>query len=112
MELTSLICIKCYKQAAPLGLKERQTALQLQGGVHPKSVKFIVRVKNIKLQGISGSPIDNSNTDSAMKAALEATGVETGFISRVDCSITPCRACIGCVDTNRCVNVHAEKPLL
>ncbi|HJW87360.1 MAG TPA: hypothetical protein VJ440_12065 [Candidatus Brocadiaceae bacterium] len=30
-ELNSLIRIKCYKQAAPLGLEEKQTTLQLQG---------------------------------------------------------------------------------
>ena len=39
-ELNSLICIKCYKQAAPLGLKERQASMQLQGRVCPKCVKL------------------------------------------------------------------------
>ncbi|MBF8275194.1 MAG: hypothetical protein HW390_267 [Candidatus Brocadiaceae bacterium] len=40
MELNSLIRLECYKQAAPLGLKEKQITLQLQGRVRPKGVKF------------------------------------------------------------------------
>ena len=66
----------------------------------------------MKVLGISGSPINNSNTDRALKVALEATGLETEFIKLVDYKITPCRACIGCVDTNRCVNVHDDGILL
>jgi len=68
----------------------------------------------MKVLGVSGSPIPNSNTDRALKMALEATGCETEFIKLIDYNVAPCRACLGCVDTNRCVNeddgvVLAEK---
>ncbi len=53
--------------------------------------------------GISGSPIDNSNTDRALKMALEATGLETEFVKLKDYVVAPCQACLGCVKTNRCV---------
>ena len=58
----------------------------------------------MKVLGVSGSPIYDSNTDRALKAALEATGLEAEFIKLVEYNITPCRACLGCVKTNRCVN--------
>lgn len=35
--------------------------------------------------------------------ALEATGCETEFIKLSDYSIEPCRACLGCLNTNKCV---------
>ena len=54
----------------------------------------------IKVLGISGSPIKNSNTDRVVKAVLEATGRETEFIKLKGYQIEPCRACLGCVDTN------------
>lgn len=56
-----------------------------------------------KILGISGSPIKDSNTDQAVKAVLEATGLESEFIKLSDYTIAPCRACLGCVKTNRCV---------
>ena len=64
--------------------------------------------KTMKVLGVSGSPIYNSNTDRALKVALEATGLETEFIKLVEYNITPCRACIGCVDTNTCVNTNDD----
>lgn len=57
----------------------------------------------LKVIGISGSPIKNSNTDRALKMALEATGLETELIKLKDYTIAPCQACLGCVKTNRCV---------
>ena len=66
----------------------------------------------MKVLGISGSPIYNSNTDRALKASLEATGLETEFVKLVEYKITPCRACIGCVDTNRCVNTQDDGIML
>ena len=57
----------------------------------------------MKVLGVSGSPIKNSNTDKALKAVLEATGCETEFIKLMDYTIAPCKACLGCVKTNRCV---------
>jgi len=57
----------------------------------------------MKILGVSGSPIKNSNTDRTVKAVLEASGMETEFIKLRGQSIEPCRACLGCVDTNECV---------
>ena len=57
----------------------------------------------MKVIGVSGSPIKDSNTDRALKMALEATGLETEFIKLKDYTIAPCQACLGCVKTNRCV---------
>lgn len=53
--------------------------------------------------GVSGSPIKNSNTDRALTLALESTGLETEFIKLRRYAVEPCRACLGCVKTNRCV---------
>ncbi len=57
----------------------------------------------MKVLGVSGSPIPNSNTDRALRAVLDATGLETEFIKLADFTVEPCRACLGCVETNRCV---------
>ena len=57
----------------------------------------------MKVLGVSGSPIKNSNTDKALRAVLDATGLETEFIKLIDYTVAPCKACLGCVKTNRCV---------
>jgi multimeric flavodoxin WrbA len=57
----------------------------------------------MKVLGVSGSPIKDSNTDRALQAALTATGLETEFIKLSDYSIAPCSACLHCVGTNKCV---------
>jgi multimeric flavodoxin WrbA len=57
----------------------------------------------MKILGVSGSPIKNSNTDRALKAVLEATGLEAEFIKLTDFTVAPCMACLGCVETNKCV---------
>ncbi|WP_407283380.1 flavodoxin family protein [Methanolobus sp. WCC1] len=56
----------------------------------------------------------DSNTDRTLKAALEATGMETEFIKLSNHTIKPCLACLKCVDNNVCVigddgNEIAEK---
>jgi multimeric flavodoxin WrbA len=56
-----------------------------------------------KVLGVSGSAIPDSNTDKAVKAVLEATGCQTEFVKLSDYRIEPCRACLGCAKTNRCV---------
>ena len=56
-----------------------------------------------KVLGVSGSPIENSNTDRALEKALEATGMETEFIKLKDYTVAPCQACLGCLKTNQCV---------
>jgi multimeric flavodoxin WrbA len=57
----------------------------------------------MKILGVSGSPIENSNTDQALKLALESSGLEYEFIKLKDYTIAPCQACLGCLKTNRCV---------
>ena len=57
----------------------------------------------MKVLGVSGSPTKNSNTDRAVQAVLEATGMETEFVKLADYTVAPCTACLGCVYTNRCV---------
>ena len=64
-----------------------------------------------RVLGISGSPIPNSNTDRAVRHILEHTGLETAFVKLSELDISPCRACLGCVETNECV-VEDDGPAL
>ncbi|MDA0525365.1 flavodoxin family protein [Methanococcoides alaskense] len=57
----------------------------------------------MKVLGVSGSPIKDSNADRALKAALEATGMDYEFVKLIDYTVAPCKACLGCVKTNVCV---------
>ncbi len=57
----------------------------------------------MKVLGVSGSPIEDSNTDKALKMVLAATGMDCEFIKLVKYNVAPCTACLGCVKTNRCV---------
>ena len=57
----------------------------------------------MKVLGVSGSPIKDSNTDRAVKAVLAATGHQTEFVKLIDYDFAPCKASLGCVKTNRCV---------
>ena len=57
---------------------------------------------NQQIIGISGSPIPNSNTDRAVKAVLEATGMDYEFVKLSDINIRPCRACKQCASDNIC----------
>ncbi len=58
----------------------------------------------MKILGVSGSPIKNSNTDRAVKIVLEATGArKTEFIKLSDYSINPCDACLSCIESNSCI---------
>lgn len=50
--------------------------------------------------GISGSPVENSNTDRLIKTIMDAT--ETEFFKLSDLNVNPCRACKKCVYTNKC----------
>jgi len=53
--------------------------------------------------GMSGSPIARSNTDRAVEHILEATGLETEFVKLSRYELQPCRACLGCKESNDCV---------
>ncbi|MHC4441540.1 MAG: flavodoxin family protein [Planctomycetota bacterium] len=64
-----------------------------------------------RILGISGSPIPNSNTDRTIQYILEHTGLETEFIKLSSLDIAPCRACLGCTETNQCV-VKDDGPAL
>lgn len=57
----------------------------------------------MKVLGISGSPTKDSNTDTLIKAILEATGAETEFVKLSDIKVGPCIACMKCVHTNECI---------
>ena len=56
----------------------------------------------MKVLGVSGSPIENSNTDRIVKTVLEATCLDTEFVKLSDFVFSPCLACLGCRNTNRC----------
>ncbi len=56
----------------------------------------------MKVLGISGSPVKNSNTDRLVKRVLEATGIDYEFIKLSEYDIHPCRACLGCTNDNIC----------
>lgn len=58
---------------------------------------------NPHILGISGSPTKNSNTDRAVREILLQTGLESEFVKLSDLNFEPCRACLGCVQTNECV---------
>jgi len=57
---------------------------------------------NLKILGVSGSPIPNSNTDRAVKAILKASKLESEFVKLSDITVRPCRACKRCVEDNIC----------
>ena len=57
---------------------------------------------SLKILGVSGSPVPNSNTDRAVKAVLEASGLESEFVKLSDINVRPCRACKRCVEDNIC----------
>jgi multimeric flavodoxin WrbA len=57
----------------------------------------------LKVLGISGSPVKNSNTDKLVKTIIEATGLDAEFFKLSDIDVKPCIACRKCVCTNVCV---------
>ena len=57
---------------------------------------------SIEVLGISGSPVQNSNTDRFVQAVLDATGLESEFVKLSDINVRPCMACKKCVPDNVC----------
>ena len=57
---------------------------------------------SIEVLGISGSPIENSNTDRLVRAVLDATGLNFEFVKLSRINIRPCLACKKCVPDNIC----------
>ena len=56
----------------------------------------------VKILGVSGSPIPDSNTDRAVKTVLKASGLDYEFVKLSDLHIRPCLACRRCVKDNIC----------
>ena len=57
---------------------------------------------SIEVLGISGSPIEDSNTDRLVRAVLDATELECEFVKLSKINIRPCLACVQCVPDNIC----------
>ena len=66
---------------------------------------------SIKVLGISGSPVKNSNTDRLVNAVLAATGLECEFVKLSGINVRPCMACKQCVPDNVC-KVQDDFPAL
>lgn len=55
-----------------------------------------------KVLGISGSPRKNGTTSKLVKEILDATGLETEFISLAGKDVRPCISCLACAKDNKC----------
>jgi multimeric flavodoxin WrbA len=64
-----------------------------------------------RILGISGSPIPDSNTDQAVRQVLDASGLEAEFVKLSTLRMEPCRACLGCKESNVCVVDDDSRPL-
>jgi hypothetical protein len=56
----------------------------------------------MKILGISGSPVPDSNTDRLVLQVLKASGLDYEFIKLSDLNVRPCLACKACVEDNIC----------
>jgi len=56
----------------------------------------------MQILGVSGSPVENSNTDRAVKAVLNAADMPAEFVKLSEYDLNPCNACLACVEGNRC----------
>jgi multimeric flavodoxin WrbA len=65
----------------------------------------------IQVLGISGSPIEDSNTDRVIRAMLDATGLKSEFVKLSRIHVRPCMACKQCVSDNIC-KVQDDFPAL
>lgn len=52
--------------------------------------------------GISGSPINNSNTDRLVQHVLQGSGLPSEFVKLNAINVRPCIACLGCKKDNIC----------
>jgi len=66
---------------------------------------------SIAILGISGSPIEDSNTDRIIRAMLDASGLESEFVKLSRINVRPCLACKRCVQDNIC-KVNDDFPAL
>jgi NAD(P)H-dependent FMN reductase len=56
----------------------------------------------MKILGISGSPVPNSNTDRLVLQVLKASKLDFEFVKLSNIHVGPCRACKACVEDNIC----------
>ncbi len=56
----------------------------------------------MKILGISGSPVPNSNTDRLILQVLRSTNLDFEFIKLSNVHVRPCLACKACVEDNLC----------
>ena len=56
----------------------------------------------MKILGISGSPIPESNTDRLIKQVLKVSGLDFEFVKLSELNVRPCLACKACVEDNIC----------
>jgi multimeric flavodoxin WrbA len=62
--------------------------------------------------GFSGTPVKNGSIEKGLEAVLEATGLDYELVRLAEIDMKVCRACKGCVQTNRCVIKDDVNPLL
>lgn len=65
----------------------------------------------MKILGISGSPVPNSNTDRLVLQVLKASQLDFEFVKLSNINVRPCRACKACVEDNIC-KVNDDFPAL
>lgn len=65
----------------------------------------------MKILGISGSPIPNSNTDRLVLQVLKSSNLDFEFVKLSDINVRPCRACKACIADNIC-KVNDDFPAL
>ncbi|WP_371380179.1 flavodoxin family protein [Sporomusa aerivorans] len=56
----------------------------------------------MKILGISGSPVPNSNTDRLVLQVLRSSSLDFEFIKLSNVHVRPCLACKSCVEDNTC----------
>ncbi|MFH1424264.1 MAG: flavodoxin family protein [archaeon] len=61
--------------------------------------------------GISGSPVENGNTDKLVKAIMKELGTKRKFIALRDLKLKQCNGCDKCQETKKCVIRDGMKTL-
>ena len=61
-----------------------------------------MKTTNPKVLGISGSPRKKGGTAKLVNEILDATGIESEYISLAGKKITPCKFCLACAKDNLC----------
>ena len=76
--------------------------------------RMVLTMVEIKLLGISGTPVKDGNCDRLIKEALrmaeEYEGVKTDFITMADKDISACRHCQWCIENRAPCNIIDDLP--